>query len=71
MPTRPTPPTKHARTNQVSWGVIATSMLAALSRLAVVSALGACLVIALLNEVAAALVYLIAAVLALFWACSP
>lgn len=47
-------------------GAIVCALFAALARLGVVAAIGAWLVILLLNEVATALVYVIAAVLALF-----
>lgn len=61
-----TQPTKSARTNTVLWRAMGAALVAALARLAIVAALAIWLLIMLLNEVAAALVYAIAAVLALF-----
>jgi len=70
MTTTATEPTK-IRTSYIPWRAIGGALLAALVRLGVVVAVAAVLVTLLLNEVAAALVYVIAAVLALmFSTCS-
>ena len=61
-----TQPRKSARTNTVLWRAMGAALVEAFARLAIVAALAIWLLIMLLNEVAAALVYAIAAVLALF-----
>lgn len=53
------------------WRTLGTALLAALARLAVTGAAATVLVIVLLNEIAAALVYVIATALALMFACCP
>lgn len=59
------------RTVSRLWRTLGAALLAALARLAVTGAAATVLVIILLNEVAAALVYVIATVLALMFACCP
>ena len=68
--TSPLEPTK-TRTSEIPWRAIGCALAAALARLGIVVAIAAMLLIRLLNEIAAALVYVIAAVLALmFTTCS-
>ena len=58
-------------TFDIPWRAIGTALLAALARLTVVVAAATVLAILLLNEIAATLVYVVAAVLALvFTTCS-
>ena len=70
MTTNTTEPTQ-TRTSNVPWRAIGCALLAATARLGVVVAAAAVLLILLLNEIAATLVYTLAAVLALmFSTCS-
>lgn len=63
-----TPPKNVRRSDLRSVGA---ALLAALARLGVVAVAAAWLFVLLLNEIATALVYVLAAMLALFWSCGP
>lgn len=58
---------KKARTHDIPTRAIIAALLAALVRLGIITGVAACLLIILLNEVTAALLYVIAATLALFF----
>lgn len=70
MTTTLTPHPKNDATTLVPWRAIVAALVGATARLGVVASVGACLFVLLLNEIAAALVYAIAALLGLFlWSC--
>ncbi|MBI1948523.1 MAG: hypothetical protein HYS27_22745 [Deltaproteobacteria bacterium] len=64
-----TPPRKNLPRSELR--PVSVALLAALARLGVVAGAAAWLFVLLLNEIATALVYVLAAMLALFWSCGP